>query len=141
MTDLVRPIADQRRLLVETIRRAADWRRGKAREFEDDAQARKQNVRSKKALLMLANFVEALPDDDPDLDLYALRRVETRGDELDLTPDGIAMLSRFGLSKDSWQASTPTENQMRNILRRVDGVEAQERRARKERAEAGYGDD
>jgi hypothetical protein len=30
---------------------------------------------------------------------------------------------------------------MRNVLRRLDGIEARERSARKKRAEEGYGDD
>ena len=30
---------------------------------------------------------------------------------------------------------------MRNMLRRLDGIEARERKARKQRAEAGYGDE
>lgn len=141
MSDPVRPIAEQRDLLAATIRRAAYWRRDKADEFDDNAPARKANLRAKAALLHLANFVEDLRDDDLDLRLHALHRLDEKDETLELTPDGIALLSRFGLSKDSWQSSTPTENQMRNILRRVDGIEADERRARKERAEAGYGDD
>jgi hypothetical protein len=141
MSDPVRPIADQRRLLLATIRSAAYWRRDKADEFDENAAARKANLRAKAALLHLANFVEELPDDDLDLHLHALHRLDEHDGTLRLTPDGIALLSRFGMSKDAWQSSTPTENQMRNVLRRVDGVEAKERRARKERAEAGYGDD
>lgn len=53
----------------------------------------------------------------------------------------MTLLSRFGINIGSWQDTRPTESQMRNVLRRVDGIEAKERRARKERAEAGYGDD
>lgn len=141
MNDAVRPIADQRRLLVATIRGAADWRRGKANEYEHDDDLRKENVRAKKALLTLANFVEGLPDDDRDLNLYALRRADERDGRLRLTLDSLTLLSRFGLDKRSWQGGRPSENQMRNVLRRVDGIEATERRARKERAEEGYGDD
>ena len=140
MSDPVRPIADQRRLLVATIRSVADWRRGKIDEYANDAYHRKQNTRAKKALLTLANFVERLPDDDRDLALHALHRLEESNGELQLTLDGRTMLSQFGLSPGSWHEGRPTEKQMRNILRRVDGVEAKERRARKERAEAGYGD-
>lgn len=140
MSEDVRPIEGQRRLLAATIRNTAYWRRDKADEAENPA-ARKQNLRAKAALLHLANFVEGLPDDDLDLRLFALHRADERDGALLLTPDGSTLLSRFGLSKDSWQSSTPTDNQMRNVLRRVDGIEADERRARKERAEAGYGDD
>jgi hypothetical protein len=138
--EFVRNAEDQRLLLVATIRDTAQWRGRTADEF-DDATARKGSLRAKQALRTLANFVEAMPDDDPDLNLYALRRVEERDGRLWLTPDGAALLSRFGLGKGAWQSSTPSESQMRNVLRRIDGVEAQERRARKERAEQGYGDD
>ncbi len=141
MSDPVRPISDHRRLLVATIRNAADWRRRKIDEYEHDDDLRKENVRAKKALLTLANFVEGLPDDDRDLNLHALRRADEHENRLQLTPDSLTLLSRFGLSRGSWQDGRPTESQMRNVLRRVDGIEAKERRARKERAEAGYGDD
>lgn len=137
-----RPAPDQRRLLAETIRSAARWRRGKADEFGDDAEARRANVRAATALRVLANFVDGLADDDPDLHLYALcRTAERPGGVLDLTEDASVLLSRFGIKRGSWQASTPTENQMRNVLRRLDGIEARERAERKRRAEQGYGDD
>lgn len=136
----VRPIGEQRRLLVATIRATAQWRHDKAYEFED-SDVRKQNFRARQALRTLANFVEGLDDDDIDLNLYALRRADERDGRLWLTPDGAALLSRFGLGRGAWQSSQPSVSQMRNILRRVDGVEAQERHARKERAEQGYGDD
>jgi hypothetical protein len=141
MNDLVRSIEEQRRLLLATIRATAYWRRDQANEPDTKPAARKANLRAKAALLHLANFVENLPGDDLDLRLFALHRVEERDGQLQLTPDGITLLSRFGMSKDAWQSSTPTENQMRNVLRRVDGIEATERHARRERAEAGYGDD
>lgn len=139
--DSVRTSAEQRGLLVTTIRSTAEWRGQKADEFGNDAMARKENLRAKQALRALANFVEAMLDDDPDLHLYALRRADERGGRLRLVPDSVFLLSRFGLGKGAWQASRPTENQMRNILRRVDGIEAQERHARKLRAEEGYGEE
>jgi hypothetical protein len=43
----------------------------------------------------------------------------------------------FGLDYGAWQTGTPTENQMRNALRHLDGIEARERNARKRRAEDG----
>jgi hypothetical protein len=140
MDSAVRPVGEQRRLLVATIRATAQWRNDKAHEFED-SDVRKQNFRARQALRTLANFVEGLPDDDLDLNLYALRRADARDGRLWLTPDGAALLSRFGLGRGAWQSSQPSESQMRNILRRVDGIEAQERHASKERAEAGYGDE
>jgi hypothetical protein len=141
VSDPVRSISDQRRLLAATIRGSARWRDDKADEFDDDAETREENLRASEALLVLADFVEALLDDDRDLNLHALRRASERGGQLWLTPDGLTLLSRFGLDRGSWQAGEPSESQMRNVLRRVDGVEAKERRARKERADAGYGDD
>lgn len=137
----LRPASEQRALLAATIRHAARWRGDKVDEFDDDAIARKRSLRAKQALLTLANFVEVLPDDDPDLDLYALRRAEERDGRLQLALDSATLLSRFGIGKGAWQASTPTEKQMRNVLRRMDGIEARERHARKQRAEEGYGDE
>jgi hypothetical protein len=141
MNDPLRSIADQRRLLVATIRNAADWRMGRADKFEHNKHAHGENGRAKTALRTLANFVEGLPDDDRDLNLHALRRADERDDQLQLTDDGMTLLSRFGINRGSWQDTRPTESQMRNVLRRVDGIEAQERSARKQRAEMGYGDD
>jgi hypothetical protein len=136
-----RPAAAQRHLLAETIRSTAQWRRRKADQFRDDEEARRGNARAAAALRRLANFVEALPDDDPDLSLYALCRTAEKGGRLELAEDGSVFLSRFGLNQGTWQSSAPTEDQMRNVLRRLDGFEARERRARKERAEQGYGED
>lgn len=139
--DQARAPTEQRRLLVATIRHAADWRGEKAREFADDETARRRSYRARQALRTLANFIEALPDDDPDLTLYALQRTDERDGRLWLTPDTFALLSRFGLGIGAWKSSAPSEKQMRNLLRRIDGSEAQERHARKQRADLGYGDD
>jgi hypothetical protein len=139
--DSGRTSAEQRGLLVTTIRGTAEWRGQKADEFGNDAMARKENLRAKQALRALANFVDAMQDDDPDLHLYALCRADEREGRLRLVPDSVFLLSRFGLGKGAWQASRPTESQMRNVLRRMDGIEARERHARKLRAEEGYGDE
>lgn len=136
-----RAAPDQRRLLVETIRASAQWRRRKADEFRDDKDAWRQNSRAGLALRTLANFVDGLPDDDPELSLSALARIDERDGCLALTADALVLLSRFGLGYGSWRAGSPSENQMRNVLRRIDGIEARERSARKKRAEEGYGDD
>jgi hypothetical protein len=136
-----RPGPVQRRLLVETIRASAHWRQGKAEEFQDDDDARRHNARAALALRRLAKFVEGLPDNDQDLNLAALSRTEAREGRLTLSTDASVLLSRFGLGQGAWKSGPPNESQMRNVLRRLDGIEARERRARKERAEAGYGDD
>jgi hypothetical protein len=139
--DSVRTSADQRSSLVKTIRDTAEWRKRKVEEFDDDPIARKRSLRAKQALGALANFVEGMPDDDPDLSLHALRRAEERDGRLLLSLDSFTLISRFGMDRGAWQASRPTESQMRNVLRRIDGIEARERHARKLRAESGYGDD
>lgn len=137
----VRTPAEQRAMLVKTIRDVAAWRRQKVEEFGDDPIARKRGLRAKQALGALANFVEAMPDEDPELSLYALRRTDERDGGLWLALDSVTLLSRFGIDRGAWQDSRPTESQMRNVLRRIDGIEARERHARKLRAEEGYGDD
>jgi hypothetical protein len=93
------------------------------------------------ALRALAKFVGGLPDDDPDLNLSALSRTDERDGCLALTMDAAVLLSRFGLDVRTWRSGAPGESQMRNVLRRIDGIEARERAARKKRAEEGYGDD
>jgi hypothetical protein len=129
--DVLRTAADQRRALVATLRELAQWRAQKAHEFGDNPVARKASVRAKHALRTLANFVEAMSDDDPELLLYALRRVEAHNGRLRLTPESITTLSRFGIRPSAWQAPQQTEAQMRKILRRIDGIEAKERYQRK----------
>jgi hypothetical protein len=136
-----RTAADQRRLLVETIRATGRWRRSKADEFRSDDHAQRQNRRAAVALRTLANFIDGLPDDDLDLSLEALSRTQEINGRLELAEDASVLLSRFGLDYGAWQSESPSEKQMRNVLRRIDGIEARERRARRERAERGYGDD
>lgn len=136
-----RAVPVQRRLLVETIRASARWRQGKADEFGDDDNARRQNARAELALRKLASFVDGLPNEDPELSLPALARTDERHGCLALTEEALVLLSRFGLGYGSWKSGPPNESQMRNVLRRMDGIEARERAARKKRAEEGYGDD
>jgi hypothetical protein len=134
--DAVRTPDEQRDALVATIRDSAEWRRHKADEFEEDPVSRKASLRARQALRTLANFVAALPDDDPELNLHALQRVELYEDRLALTSEARLLLSRFGIAKRSWQSSKPSERQMRKVLRQLDGLEARERRSRK----LGYGE-
>lgn len=95
----VRTRGEQRDALVATIRDSAEWRRRKANEFEDEPVSRKASLRARQALRTLANFVEALPDDDPGLNLHALRRVELSEGRLALTDEAKLLLSRFGIAK------------------------------------------
>jgi hypothetical protein len=136
-----RAAAHQRRVLVETIRASAQWRGRKADEFADDKDARRENSRAALALRRLANFVDGLPANDPELNLPALARTEARDGRLVLATEASVLLSRFGLGYGSWKSGPPDESQMRNVLRRLDGIEARERAARKQRAEDGYGDE
>lgn len=136
-----RTAAQQRHLLVATIRSTAQWRRRKADEFRDDEDALRHNSRAALALSTLANFVNKLPDSDPELKLNALTRIDVHEGRLVLSPDAVVLLSRFGLGYGAWKNGAPSEAQMRNVLRRLDGIEARERAARKQRAEDGYGDD
>lgn len=136
-----RTASKQRRVLVETIRASAQWRQGKAEEFSDDKDARRHNARAALALKTLAKFVDGLTDKDPELNLPALARTDERDGRLVLATDASVLLSRFGLGYGSWKDGPPDERQMRNVLRRIDGIEARERRERKRRAEEGYGDD
>jgi hypothetical protein len=113
--------AEQRRLLAETIRRTARWRRRKADEYRDDEARRRENARVASALRTLANFVDGLPDDDPDINLHALRRTDERDGQLALADDAAVLLSRFGLSEpDAFmlrQTSADAEPQL--LLREV----------------------
>ena len=108
--------------LVNTIRNTAKWRRSKSYEFAADADEQRKNRRSMVALQTLANFVEALPDADPDL--ACLRHSAPAGEQYRLCPEALRLLSRFGLNYGMWHADSPTEAQMRNILRRIEGAEA-----------------
>jgi hypothetical protein len=63
--------------------------------------------------------------------LRTLTRVEDSGGKLILTPEGFDLLSRFRMSVSTRTESDPTEAQMRNILKRLDGVEGRERAAEK----------
>jgi hypothetical protein len=121
--------------VVETIRRTARWRRAKADEYPEYHQ---ENVRGASALRTLANFVERMPPDD--MHLRALRYSERRrdGEAYRLCPEAFDVLSRFGLSRGAWHSARPTERQMRNVLRRVEGQQQKERHAERVRAEEGH---
>lgn len=119
--------------LVETIRRTAAWRRQKGVEFADDDRARRKSFRAASAQRTLANFVAGLAEDDPDITVFRNSEVAGEGTYLALCREGLVMLSRFGMEQGAWDArSKPSEAQMRNVLRRVNGAEQAARHRAKE---------
>jgi hypothetical protein len=127
--------AQQRDLLVNTVRFVAEWRHEQAEKYDQaesaDPYSKTRSLRAEAALRGLAEFVHGLDDDDPLLKLRTLRKVEDSGGKLILTPEGFDLLSRFRMSVSTRIESDPTEAQMRNILKRLDGVEGRERAAEK----------
>jgi hypothetical protein len=125
--------AEQRELLVATINFVADWRHEQAEKYDPaeaaDPYAQTRSLRAGAALRALAEFVEELPDDDPALKLRTLLNTDQDEGRLVLGEDGFDLLSRFLMSVAT--QTEPTEKQMRNILRRLDGAEGRERAAEK----------
>jgi hypothetical protein len=125
--------AEQRELLAATVRFVADWRHEQAEKYAPeesaDPYAQTRSLRAEAALRALSNFVEELPDDDKLLKLATLLNTEEHDGRLALTPEGFDLLSRFLMSVAT--QTEPTEEQMRNIVRRLDGVEGRERAAEK----------
>jgi hypothetical protein len=135
MDSSIPTLDDQRRhreRVVETIRRTAYWRRSKADQFPE---YHRINARGATALRVLANFTERLEPDDLDLRSWRNSEITPDGDGYHLHPRALERLARFGLGRGSWQTGTPTEAQLRNALRRIGGMNAQERREQNERAE------
>jgi hypothetical protein len=129
--------AQQRELLAATVRFVADWRSAKAEEFPAEF-ATEQSQRAVLAINQLAEFVEGMADDDRDLmGLKAMRNVEEGSGKLIITPETFDHLSRFGMQKSAWlggdveSRGVISERQMRNELRRLDGIESRERAAEK----------
>lgn len=60
---------------------------------------RLDRAQAKQALLTLANFVEALSDEDPDLDLMPCAEPKREGGRLQLALDSATLVSRFGIGK------------------------------------------
>lgn len=114
--------------LARAMRDTADWRRRKAREFEDDKISRMRSHRAMVAIQTAAKFVEALPEDDRDLGW--LRYVnKSRGRRAWLCAEARELLSRFGIDRGAWTSGPPNETQIRNLLRRMAGAQARERAA------------
>jgi hypothetical protein len=125
--------------LAETIRATARWRRAKAEEHPAD---RRENVRSALSLRTLANFVAGLEPDDLDLRCMRASRLTEDGQAYRLSVEASARLARFGYVYGTFNTKTGAldEAQLRNVLRRVEGQEAQNRHLMRQRAEAGYGE-
>jgi hypothetical protein len=132
---------EHRQRVVATLRAIAQWRKEKGYEYDDDRYAKKRSLRAKAALRRLANFVEALPVEDHDL--YNLLHVPpTEDGQLQLSADAFALLSRFGMAKGfNGHDAQASEAQMRNVLRRANGVEQAKRHEARVRAQQGYGDE
>jgi len=124
--------------VAETIRRTARWRRAKGNEYPE---YRKLNARCATALRVLANFVERMDPDDLDLRAMRASRLTADGDAYRLSVEANEKLARFGMNRGSWnRGSMQDEAQLRNILRRVEGQEANNRNLMRQRANAGYGE-
>jgi hypothetical protein len=71
----------------------------KAEEFREEEFARAQSQRAAVAINQLAEFVEGLADDDPDLGLKAMSNL----DQVLLPPEAFDHLSRFEMQRAAWQ--------------------------------------
>jgi hypothetical protein len=127
--------AEQRELLAATARFVAYWRHEQAYKYAADEAAdpyaRTRSLRAEAALRTLANFVDAMPDDDKTLMLRTLGTAEESGGKLLLQPERFDLLSRFGMSTSAQTKDGPTQAQCPNVLRRLDGCEGRERAAEK----------
>jgi hypothetical protein len=125
--------AEQRNLLVATILFVAAWRHTQAEKYSPDESAdpyaQTRSLRAEAALRALAEFVEELPDEDKLLKLATLRNTEEDGGRLVLSEEAFDLLSRFLMSVAT--QTEPTEEQMRKIVKRLDGAEGRERAADK----------
>lgn len=114
--------------LVRAMRDTADWRKRKAREFEDEKVSRMRSHRAMVAIQTAAKFVESLSGDDRDLDW--LRYVnKSRGGRAWLCEEARELLGRFGMDRGAWTSGPPGETQIRNLLRRMAGAQTRERAA------------
>jgi hypothetical protein len=114
--------------LVNTILASSLWRRKKARQLQDAGEPKRtvrENHRAAQALSALANFVRDLPDTDRDVRMtFARSEVNPEGWGYRLDESTSTRLSRFGMNQGSWDGrSRMDENQMRNLLRRLEGSE------------------
>jgi hypothetical protein len=120
--------------LVRAMRDTADWRKRKAREFEDDKISRMRSHRARVAIQTAAKLVESLPEDDRDL--AWLRSIDkSRGGRAWLCAEAGELLGRFGMDKGAWTDGPPSETQIRNLLRRMAGAQTRERAAERRDAE------
>lgn len=132
----VEEIEAHRERLSTTVRRIAQWRGKQVSEYRDDPIAVRRSRRASVALRTLGNFVDGLSVDDKDVrNLWGVP-LSPDGQSLRLEPDGLRLLSRFGLDIGAWQEGPPLESQMRNILRRANGIEQAARHTARIAAEA-----
>lgn len=133
-----------RQRLAATIAGVVQWRREKAREALEvhrDKRAGERSNRAAFALKVLHSFVVfSLPEHDPDL--AAFSHSAHQGDHYQLCPEALELLSRFCMARGSLSQSggKPTEAQMRNVLRRAEGME-QRARAEERSIDVQEGDD
>jgi hypothetical protein len=120
--------------LVEALRDTARWRRTKATEFADDGIARRRSHRAMVAIQVAAKFVDSLPDDDHDLRWLTYVEVDRHGRAV-LCEESRELLSRFGMDPGAWTEGPPSDQQIRKLLRRLDGAEARERAALRRHAQ------
>jgi len=121
-----------RERLVETIQRTSQWRHNLADDYDEEGQklSRMQNRRSALALARLANFVRDLPEDDPDLGRCKKSEIARDGRSYILGEEAARLLGRFWINRAAAKdGGAPTEAQMRNLLRRMDGAEQRHRAA------------
>lgn len=116
------------RELVIHLVSVARWRATTADRFADIPSSVAASRRVALALGSAARFVARLPPDDPDL--RWLDHVPDHG----LCEESMILLRRFLSNQGAWQQQDePTETQMRNLLRRLGGTEADARAAARRR--------
>ena len=117
-------------LLAASIRHAAKRRAATALNYGVDSARRERFYSAVSGLHELANFVERLPADDPDLQLDALQSAPISADETHymLSRETDHVLLRFWMhAPQTHGEAPPTEALMRKMLRRLNDAEAQAR--------------
>jgi hypothetical protein len=125
----VEELEAHRERLSFTLRKIAYWRYQQSFREGLSRNEKKAQLRAELSLRRLANFVDELSIDDPDLRNFFHCEVTLAG-RVDMTRAAFHQLSRFGMNIGAWQqGGGPAEAQMRNILRRANGHEQRARAA------------